>query len=144
MAAPPFFVPEYVRCRKMDASRQILLVRGFTLIELMIVVAVIAVLAAIALPAYNGYIQTSKEAVLINNISTIEIFQEDERLRNGAYLTVAADAAAIEAAIDWVPEGDEPGTTYVIAAGPAGSYEVTATSPEGTSVCLRLPDGVRC
>jgi prepilin-type N-terminal cleavage/methylation domain-containing protein len=117
---------------------------GFTLIELMIVVAVLAIISAIALPAYNGYVQTSREAVLINNISTIEIFQEDERLRNGAYLTVAANAAAIEAAIDWVPEGDEPGTTYVIAAGPGDSYEVTATSPEGTSVCLRLPDGVRC
>lgn len=118
--------------------------RGFTLIELMIVVAVIAVIAAIALPAYNGYVQTSREAVLVNNITTMEIFQEDFRLRNGAYLTVAANAAAIEAAIDWRPEGDEPGTTYSIAAGPGGSYQVTATSPAGTSVCLRLPDGVRC
>jgi type IV pilus assembly protein PilE len=118
--------------------------QGFTLIELMIVVAVIAIISAIALPAYNGYIQTSREAVLINNISTIEVFQEDQRMRTGAYLTTAADAAASEAAIDWRAQGDEPGTTYSIAPGPAGSYQVTATSPEGTSVCLRLLDGVRC
>jgi type IV pilus assembly protein PilE len=119
-------------------------VRGFTLIELMIVVAVIAIVAAIALPAYNGYVQTSREAVLVNNISTIEIFQEDFRLRTGAYLTNAADAAAIAAGLDWEADGDEPGTTYSIAPGPGGSYQVTATSPEGTSVCMQLPDGVRC
>ena len=36
--------------------------KGFTLIELMIVVAIIAVLAAIALPAYQDYVDKSKVA----------------------------------------------------------------------------------
>lgn len=116
---------------------------GFTLIELLIAVAIIAALAAIALPLYSGYIQTSREGVLVNNISTMEVFQEDYRLREGNYLTVAADLAAIEAAIGWAPQSDD-GTTYSIAAGPAGTYQVTAVDTAGTTVCLRLPDKVAC
>ena len=46
-------------------------IRGFTLIELMVVMAVISVLLAIALPIYSKSITRAKESVLRNNLFTL-------------------------------------------------------------------------
>jgi type IV pilus assembly protein PilE len=117
--------------------------KGFTLIELMIVVAIVAIISAVALPMYTGYIETSRQGALVNNISTIELFQEDFRLRTGNYLLVAANAAAIKAAIGWDPQ-DDAAVTYAIASTAANTYNVTATDDSGTTVCMRFPAKVRC
>ncbi len=131
---------QMVKLSKLARQRQL----GFSLIELMIVVAVIAIISAVALPLYRNYVETSRRGVLVNNISTMEIFQEDRMLRTGSYLLSAANTAAITAGIGWNPRDDDGSVAYSIADGGGGSYDVTATDETGVSVCIRFPAKERC
>jgi prepilin-type N-terminal cleavage/methylation domain-containing protein len=45
---------------------------GFTLIELIVVIAIIAILSAIAVPRFSGYTDVAKEQVCNSNCKTIE------------------------------------------------------------------------
>ena len=121
--------------------------RGFSLVELMVVVAVIAALTAIAVPAYRAHVATARDSALLNAMTTMAVFQEDVKLRTGAYGSGRFDAAAgdttLTDAIGWRPAAPD-GTVFVVTAAGDASWSVTATSVSGRKLCRVFPNRKPC
>ena len=78
---------------------------GFTLIELMVTVAILAVIAGIAIPAYNGYVHRGYTTECSNEVATIQLAQSEYFLENNAYFPNPAGTANGVAAIEGASGG---------------------------------------
>jgi type IV pilus assembly protein PilE len=115
---------------------------GYTLVELMITAAVIAMLAAIAIPSYNGYIDTSKHAAALTNAEIMQPFVDNYFYENGTYLVgtydPGGDVTTLPDALGWRPDGDKDQYKYDIAACGGGTinecYTITVTYLADTSI----------
>ena len=101
---------------------------GFTLIEVMIVVAIIAILAAIALPAYSDYIRRGRIPEATSNLSSQRVKMEQWFQDNQSYYTTSSNTACGQA----VPTGTY--FSYTCVASSATKYVLTATGVTGTTM----------
>ncbi len=72
--------------------------KGFTIVELLVVVAIIGILSAIGVVSYNGYVSGSKKTAAENTIQQIALAQTEYYSNNGEYfLSGAGDTCTASA-----------------------------------------------
>lgn len=99
---------------------------GFTLIELMIVVAIIGILAAVAIPAYQNYIKKAKFANVISSTNAVKLAMAD-CIQNNSSLATCDTAAKLNVTL---PAADANIASVAIAA-TTGVITGTGTTAAG-------------
>lgn len=101
--------------------------KGFTLTELMVVVAIISILATVALPAYNDY-------VLRGKLSEVGAALSDARLRQEQFYADNRNYGTANGACGAVPANSHYFTLACLVGATDQTYIITATSMAGDYV----------
>lgn len=128
--------------------------KGFTLIEIMLVVAIIGILAAVAMPSYQRYVIKTKRVEMMTELQNIANTIESKKLALGSYNNIK---------IADLPLGSFPKTgtaIYTLGITPTTTIEkhqvigsaqwqlsaepITGTQMQGDGVLTLSADGTKC
>ena len=91
--------------------------KGFTLVELMIAVVILAILAAIALPAYNDYVEEARLTSAKSSALSIKPYLEEHFLETGSHFNSSSDTYNGETVdFTWSTESHSSGYKITISA----------------------------
>lgn len=100
--------------------------RGFTLLELMVVFAIIAILATIVIPAYSDYVKESKVAEATSTLADLRVrteqFFQDNRTYVGANVSACVPPMGTTQYFNYVCVTDA--TTYTITAAGRANHDL--------------------
>ncbi|WP_420592231.1 pilin [Bacterioplanoides sp.] len=107
--------------------------KGFTLIELMIVIAIIGILASVAIPQYQNYIARSEVQTSLGDSRGIVLAVEDYA---GRYGRLAANTAALTGYTGFAPVADMSTNPKWTVAADETTWVVTVTFQAGAASAL--------
>ena len=119
-------------------------VNGFTLIELMITIAIIGILGAIALPSYTNYVQQGKITEATSTLSDLRVrmeqYYQDNRTYVGGSCTPAGGVRYFVYSCSGAPDSDSYTIQAVGIAG-EGMGGFRYTIDQSNAKTSTLPDG---
>lgn len=111
--------------------------RGFTLMELMIAVAIIGILSAIAYPSYTDYVRKARRAEAKSMLQEIQLLQEKYRANNSAYGTLTnLNWTKTLTYYDLTIDNNDTATYQIKATAKTGSSQID--DKQGSTECKNL------